>query len=226
MATNEIDSEIKGREGTYWGLECKTCDSCKTSPAIVFCRADSAFLCGTCDARVHSANKLASRHERVRLCEVCEQAPAAVTCKADAAALCVTCDADIHSANPLARRHERLPVVPFFDPVSAAAVKDHAHGHSVGGVVGHVHDAASMFLMKSNNDDEVDLKSADYVFSDVDPYLDLDYADSVVPVQSTKTVVGAPLLLPPTFDFDFAARSNASYSTYSVSYLSHHQICN
>lgn len=32
-----------------------------------FCAADDAFLCQACDASVHSANQLASRHERVRL---------------------------------------------------------------------------------------------------------------------------------------------------------------
>lgn len=68
-----------------------------------------------CDLKVHSANKLASRHERVWMCEVCEQAPAVVTCKADAASLCFSCDADIHSANPLANRHERVPVLPFYE---------------------------------------------------------------------------------------------------------------
>jgi hypothetical protein len=96
----------------------KLCDSCKSATAALYCRPDAAFLCLSCDSKVHAANKLASRHARVWMCEVCEQAPAHVTCKADAAALCVTCDRDIHSANPLARRHERVPVTPFYDPVS------------------------------------------------------------------------------------------------------------
>lgn len=88
---------------------------CQASSALVFCRADAAYLCMGCDLKVHGANKLASRHERVWMCEVCEQAPAVVTCKADAASLCFACDADIHSANPLASRHERVPVMPFYD---------------------------------------------------------------------------------------------------------------
>ncbi|KAH0908691.1 hypothetical protein HID58_032012 [Brassica napus] len=96
----------------------KLCDSCKSATAALYCRPDAAFLCLSCDSKVHAANKLASRHARVWMCEVCEQAPAHVTCKADAAALCVTCDRDIHSANPLARRHERVPVTPFYDSVS------------------------------------------------------------------------------------------------------------
>ncbi|XP_065851018.1 zinc finger protein CONSTANS-LIKE 5 [Euphorbia lathyris] len=98
-----------------WTVPARRCDSCKTAAAAAFCRADSAFLCLSCDTKIHSANRLVSRHERVWMCEVCEQAPAAVTCKADAAALCITCDSDIHSANPLARRHERVPIQPFFD---------------------------------------------------------------------------------------------------------------
>ncbi|CAA0371100.1 unnamed protein product [Arabidopsis thaliana] len=98
----------------------RLCDSCKSTAATLFCRADAAFLCGDCDGKIHTANKLASRHERVWLCEVCEQAPAHVTCKADAAALCVTCDRDIHSANPLSRRHERVPITPFYDAVGPA----------------------------------------------------------------------------------------------------------
>nr|UOF76497.1 CONSTANS-like protein [Olimarabidopsis pumila] len=97
----------------------RLCDSCKSTAATLFCRADAAFLCNECDGKIHNANKLASRHERVWLCEVCEQAPAHVTCKADAAALCITCDRDIHSANPLSRRHERVPITPFYDAVSA-----------------------------------------------------------------------------------------------------------
>ncbi|CAH8324933.1 unnamed protein product [Eruca vesicaria subsp. sativa] len=96
----------------------KLCDSCKSATAALYCRPDAAFLCLSCDSKIHAANKLASRHARVWMCEVCEQAPAHVTCKADAAALCVTCDRDIHSANPLARRHERVPVTPFYDSVS------------------------------------------------------------------------------------------------------------
>lgn len=93
----------------------KPCDACHVSSAVVYCRADAAYLCVSCDGKVHGANKLASRHERVWMCEVCEVAPAVVTCKADAASLCVACDTDIHSANPLAQRHERVPVTPLYE---------------------------------------------------------------------------------------------------------------
>ncbi|KAL5741650.1 hypothetical protein ACOSP7_028382 [Xanthoceras sorbifolium] len=91
----------------------RVCDTCRSAACTVYCKADMAYLCGGCDARVHAANRVASRHERVFVCEACEQAPAAFLCKADAASLCAACDADIHSANPLARRHQRVPILPI-----------------------------------------------------------------------------------------------------------------
>ncbi|XWS36887.1 hypothetical protein CRYUN_Cryun20dG0123800 [Craigia yunnanensis] len=96
--------------GNNWA---RVCDTCRAAACTVYCRADSAYLCAGCDARVHAANRVASRHERVWVCEACERAPAAFLCKADAASLCTTCDAEIHSANPLARRHQRVPILPI-----------------------------------------------------------------------------------------------------------------
>ncbi|KAL8521729.1 hypothetical protein ACS0TY_012030 [Phlomoides rotata] len=158
--------------GETWSLTAKPCDSCKSTPATVFCRADSAFICVSCDTKIHAANKLASRHARVWVCEVCEQAPAAFTCKADAAALCATCDRDIHSANPLARRHERIPVVPFYDSASAAKSAGDEYSEEEA-------EAASWLLPNPNSkvDEETgspEYMSADYLFTDMDPYLDLD----------------------------------------------------
>uniref|UniRef100_A0ABL6UBY4 B box-type domain-containing protein n=1 Tax=Cannabis sativa TaxID=3483 RepID=A0ABL6UBY4_CANSA len=117
----------------------KLCDSCKSATATLYCRADAAFLCVTCDSNVHAANKLASLHARVWVCEVCEQAPAHVTCKADAAALCVTCDRDIHSANPLARRHERVPITPLYESVNTAK-SNGGNGGGSGGAVNFLND--------------------------------------------------------------------------------------
>nr|GMD26320.1 zinc finger protein CONSTANS-LIKE 4-like [Ipomoea batatas] len=215
-------------------MTAKLCDSCKAVSATVFCGADTAFLCLACDSKIHAANKLASRHARVWVCEVCEQAPASFTCKADAAALCVTCDRDIHSANPLARRHERLPVVPFYDSAAAAAKSHGAAGSaSPGGddddnkyfsnesdnqnaeEAEEEAEAASWLLPTPNNaKGGVDLegseyKSADYLFNDMDPYLDMEMisgggdqkphhhhhhehynSDGVVPVSSSSMEVG------------------------------------
>ncbi|KAL5723413.1 Zinc finger protein CONSTANS-like [Ranunculus cassubicifolius] len=111
MLKKEMSSGSGGNSsGGGWA---RVCDSCQSAACAVYCRADLAYLCAGCDARLHAANQLASRHERVWMCEACEQAPAAFTCKADAASLCTTCDADIHAANPLARRHQRVPVQPI-----------------------------------------------------------------------------------------------------------------
>lgn len=117
MMKEEINSGDGGGRG-------RSCDSCRSAACTVYCRADSAYLCAGCDGRIHAANQVASRHERVWVCEACERAPATITCKADAAALCAVCDVDIHSANPLARRHHRVPILPIsghlFGPPAAA----------------------------------------------------------------------------------------------------------
>lgn len=47
------------------GMQQQRCDSCRSAPCAFYCRADSAALCAACDADVHSANTLASRHRRV-----------------------------------------------------------------------------------------------------------------------------------------------------------------
>ncbi|XP_004501398.1 zinc finger protein CONSTANS-LIKE 4-like [Cicer arietinum] len=164
----------------------KLCDSCKSATATLYCRPDSAFLCTTCDSKVHAANKLASRHPRVTLCEVCEQAPAHVTCKADAASLCITCDRDIHTANPLAARHERLPITPFFDSIDSHSVKPIHHNNNHYDTGEDEAEAASWLI----SDPKADLNCSPYIFSDSEaiPFMDLDYgtidnkSDVVVPV--------------------------------------------
>ncbi|KAJ8763786.1 hypothetical protein K2173_003568 [Erythroxylum novogranatense] len=225
----------------------KLCHSCKSTTAALFCRSDAAFLCVNCDSKVHAANQLASRHARVWLCEVCEQAPAHVTCKADAAVLCVTCDRDIHSANPLARRHERVPVTPFFDAVSSIpAAKNTAvnflddrfsmDGDRDADVSMEEAEAAS-WLLPNPPDQKItespDLSTGHFVFSDMDPYLDMDYgpvdpkleaqeqnssgADGVVPVHS-KTAN------PPTtqhcYELNFCGSKPLHYG-YNAQCLSH-----
>ncbi|MCD7459087.1 hypothetical protein HAX54_040049 [Datura stramonium] len=40
------------------------CDVCNKKEASVFCVADEAALCDSCDHRVHHANKLAGKHQR------------------------------------------------------------------------------------------------------------------------------------------------------------------
>ncbi|KAI4386798.1 hypothetical protein MLD38_004700 [Melastoma candidum] len=80
------------------------CDACESAAAVVFCAADEAALCHSCDEKVHMCNKLASRHVRVGLaspsdfphCDICENAPAFFYCEIDGTSLCLQCDMIVH----------------------------------------------------------------------------------------------------------------------------------
>eukprot|EP00249_Psilotum_nudum_P003794 c17288_g1_i2 orf=325-1005(+) len=89
------------------------CDVCEAAAARFFCAADEAALCSSCDEKVHSCNKLASRHVRLELtearsvpqCDICESAPAFFYCEVDGTSLCLQCDMDVHVGGK--RTHER-----------------------------------------------------------------------------------------------------------------------
>ncbi|XP_071694150.1 uncharacterized protein [Rutidosis leptorrhynchoides] len=49
----------------------KSCELCKLT-ARIYCDSDQAYLCWTCDTKVHSANFLVARHSRNLLCRVCQ----------------------------------------------------------------------------------------------------------------------------------------------------------
>ncbi|XP_019425171.1 PREDICTED: B-box domain protein 31-like [Lupinus angustifolius] len=49
----------------------KKCELCNC-PAKLFCESDEATLCWECDAKVHSANFLVTKHQRFLLCHVCQ----------------------------------------------------------------------------------------------------------------------------------------------------------
>ncbi|KAK6946343.1 B-box-type zinc finger [Dillenia turbinata] len=80
------------------------CDVCESAAAILFCAADEAALCRSCDEKVHMCNKLASRHVRVGLadpsdvprCDICENTPAFFYCEIDGSSLCLQCDLIVH----------------------------------------------------------------------------------------------------------------------------------
>ncbi|XP_028765592.1 B-box zinc finger protein 21 [Neltuma alba] len=94
------------------------CDVCNNHEASLFCTADEAALCDACDHRVHHANKLASKHQRLSLhrpspnqfplCDICLERRAFVFCQEDRAILCKDCDTPIHSANEHTRKHNRF----------------------------------------------------------------------------------------------------------------------
>lgn len=89
------------------------CDVCESAAAILFCAADEAALCRSCDEKVHMCNKLANRHVRVGLadpsdvprCDICENAPAFFYCEIDGSSLCLQCDMIVHVGGK--RKHGR-----------------------------------------------------------------------------------------------------------------------
>ncbi|KAK8706339.1 hypothetical protein V6N13_049908 [Hibiscus sabdariffa] len=95
------------------------CNVCEAAEATVLCCADEAALCWSCDEKVHAANKLASKHQRVPLsssssssqmpkCDICQEASGFFFCLQDRALLCRKCDVAIHTANPYVSGHQRF----------------------------------------------------------------------------------------------------------------------
>ncbi|KAH0450120.1 hypothetical protein IEQ34_020812 [Dendrobium chrysotoxum] len=99
------------------------CNACEAAEAKVLCCADEAALCWECDEKVHAANKLAGKHQRVPLlsasssstssyrvpkCDICQEASAYFFCLEDRAILCRNCDVSVHTANPCVSIHQRF----------------------------------------------------------------------------------------------------------------------
>ncbi|KAK1431051.1 hypothetical protein QVD17_14253 [Tagetes erecta] len=93
------------------------CNVCESAEAVVLCCADEAALCWSCDEKVHAANKLASKHQRVSLsnsgsqlpkCDICQEAAGYFFCLEDRALLCRKCDVAIHTVNSLVSSHQRF----------------------------------------------------------------------------------------------------------------------
>ncbi|KAB8103405.1 hypothetical protein EE612_035839 [Oryza sativa] len=95
------------------GGEAERCALCGAA-AAVHCEADAAFLCAACDAKVHGANFLASRHHRRRVAagavvvvEVEEEEGYESGASAASSTSCVsTADSDV-AASAAARRGRR-----------------------------------------------------------------------------------------------------------------------
>ncbi|CAA2988768.1 B-box zinc finger 22 [Olea europaea subsp. europaea] len=93
------------------------CNACEVAEAVLLCCADEAALCRPCDQKVHAANKLASKHQRVLLttsssqmpkCDICQETFGYFFCLEDRALLCRKCDVAIHTVNPLVSAHKRF----------------------------------------------------------------------------------------------------------------------
>ncbi|GMP49932.1 hypothetical protein CsSME_00016743 [Camellia sinensis var. sinensis] len=72
------------------------CNVCEVAEANVLCCADEAALCWSCDEKVHAANKLASKHQRVSLSASSSPMPKCDICHA------------IHTANTFVSGHRRF----------------------------------------------------------------------------------------------------------------------
>ncbi|WOL04389.1 zinc finger protein CONSTANS-LIKE 14-like [Canna indica] len=93
-----------------------TCEYCGEAAAVLFCRADAARLCVSCDRHVHSANALSRKHVRSPICDNCGSQPAAARCATDGLDLCTDCDWDSHGGGDGgggAHRHPRVPIEGF-----------------------------------------------------------------------------------------------------------------
>ncbi|GER56443.1 B-box zinc finger family protein [Striga asiatica] len=89
------------------------CDFCGQRAAILYCRADTAKLCLSCDQHVHSANALSRKHLRSQICDNCASGPASVRCATDGLVLCQECDWDAHGSCAVSAAHDRCPLEGF-----------------------------------------------------------------------------------------------------------------
>lgn len=94
----------------------KVCEYCKVLRPIVYCKADSANLCLQCDAKIHSANALSSKHSRTLLCESCRCHWAYVHCSNHQMFMCRRCDRSKHNVSP---QHQRRVISSYHGCPSA-----------------------------------------------------------------------------------------------------------
>ncbi|XP_022771006.1 zinc finger protein CONSTANS-LIKE 13-like [Durio zibethinus] len=90
----------------------RLCDYCNQPKALLYCRADSAKLCFSCDREVHSANQLFSRHSRSQLCDSCDNSPASIFCETEQSVFCSNCDWESHRFSSYSL-HDRRPLEGF-----------------------------------------------------------------------------------------------------------------
>ncbi|KAB5527471.1 hypothetical protein DKX38_021318 [Salix brachista] len=91
----------------------RLCDYCNETTALLYCRADSAKLCLSCDHEVHSTNQLFSKHTRLLLCDDCHASPVSIFCETEHSALCQICDCERHSLSSSPSTHNRRPIEGF-----------------------------------------------------------------------------------------------------------------
>lgn len=77
----------------------KVCEFCKALRPLVYCKADAAYLCLSCDAKVHLANSLSGRHLRTLVCNSCRYHLAYVQCLGHKMLICRDCDQKLHDVS-------------------------------------------------------------------------------------------------------------------------------
>ncbi|XP_030514334.1 putative zinc finger protein At1g68190 isoform X2 [Rhodamnia argentea] len=77
----------------------KVCEFCMALRPVIYCQADAAQLCLSCDAKVHSANAVSNRHLRSLLCDSCRYHPAYAHCLDHKMYICRNCDRRIHDGS-------------------------------------------------------------------------------------------------------------------------------
>ncbi|XP_021657581.2 putative zinc finger protein At1g68190 isoform X2 [Hevea brasiliensis] len=94
----------------------KICEFCTALRPVVYCEADAAYLCLSCDAKVHSANALSNRHLRTLLCDSCRNRPAYARCLDHWIFVCRVCDWSIHGVSS---QHQKRSVCSYMGCPSA-----------------------------------------------------------------------------------------------------------
>ncbi|XAR61283.1 hypothetical protein NMG60_11034933 [Bertholletia excelsa] len=112
MTDSAANPQIKEDEDNRDKKSQRLCDFCGESVALIYCRADSAKLCLSCDREVHSTNQLFTKHTRSQLCDVCDSTPASILCSTENFVLCQNCDWERHNLS-LSPLHERRTLEGF-----------------------------------------------------------------------------------------------------------------
>ncbi|KAM2330067.1 hypothetical protein ACFX1X_020949 [Malus domestica] len=94
----------------------KFCEFCLALRPVVYCKADAALLCLSCDAKVHSANTLFNRHLRSILCDLCRHFPACIQCLDHKMFMCRACDRALHT---IASQHPKRAISSYTGSPSA-----------------------------------------------------------------------------------------------------------
>lgn len=115
MIMNSQKPELEPDTAEPGVLGRRLCDFCGDATALLYCRADSAKLCLTCDREVHSTNQLFTKHTRWLLCDSCDSTPATIFCCTHSSVLCQNCDWEIHTNtnSSLPAVHDRRPLEGF-----------------------------------------------------------------------------------------------------------------